>query len=289
MRKTAATLIMAFLITAAMTTQLVNLANANPYLDLPKFNYVPAPEGTEAPEISIQTPKNNTFQTSNNITLAFKVTIPKTNGDKSIDAVVELYYKTSWKPHETIVIDKQMRIVAFASSISLSDVPDGNQSVTIYVVGKGSYLTGSEIVDNLYKYFYYNSFNRTGSSTVNFTVDTAAPDILFLTLENKTYTAPNVLLGFSVNEAFSQAAYSLDGEDNVTISGNSTVSGLTVGEHNVKIYAWDTVGNVGSSETVTFTVAEPEGVPTAPVAAALAVTIVVVTAGLLLYRRKRKR
>jgi len=51
-------------------------------------------------------------------------------------------------------------------------------------------------------------------------------------------------------------------------------------------YANDTFGNIGASETITFTVAS-EPFPTAPVVAVSGALTVV--AGLLVYFKKRKR
>ncbi len=287
MRKTAAVLITLLLITGFAGTSLFNLACANPYLVLPKYTYVSPPEGTEAPTVSIQTPQNNTFQASSNVTIAFNVAVVKTNGDKSIIAIVKLYYEASWKPNETIISEK--RITNSALSLSFSDIPDGHQSVTIYALGTGSYLTGTEIVDNLYKYLYYDSFNKTGSSIVYFTVDTSSPNISILPMKNATY-GTDIQLAFTANEPVLNVSYALDDAGTVTVAGNSTLSGLPVGLHNVTVYAWDAAGNVGASETVSFTVAEPESFPTVPVVAVSAVSIIAVTAaGLLLYNRKRRK
>jgi len=92
-----------------------------------------------------------------------------------------------------------------------------------------------------------------------------------------------------VNETTPRISYSLDGLDNVTVAGNATLSGLPIGVHNVTVYAWDAAGNVGASETITFTVAEPEPFPVAPVAVASAVSVAVVSVALLVYFKKRKR
>lgn len=63
--------------------------------------------------------------------------------------------------------------------------------------------------------------------------------------------------------------------------------------HNVTVYANDTLGNRGVSETLNFIVSvpelEPEPFPVVPVAAAVAVVAVAAGAGLLLYFKKRKR
>jgi len=59
--------------------------------------------------------------------------------------------------------------------------------------------------------------------------------------------------------------------------------------HNITIYANDTFGIVGASETITFTIALAT-FPTAPVAAVSgASAVVVVVAGLLVYHKKHKR
>ena len=104
--------------------------------------------------------------------------------------------------------------------------------------------------------------------------------------ENIVYTANNVPLNLSVDMSSSNLSYSLDGQANVTIAGNTTLSDVSAGLHNVTVYAWDAAGNVGASETVTFTVAEL--FPVVPVAIGVALVAVVIAAtGSLLYNRKR--
>jgi hypothetical protein len=82
----------------------------------------------------------------------------------------------------------------------------------------------------------------------------------------------------------------LDGQENVTVAGNTTLANLPYGEHNVTVYATDNVGNI-ASETITFTIAEPEPepFPTTLVATGAVATIAVVGVGLLVYFKKRKR
>ena len=66
---------------------------------------------------------------------------------------------------------------------------------------------------------------------------------------------PPIPLTFTVNETTSWIGYSLDGQANVTITGNTNLAGLSLGPHSVVVYANDTAGNMGSSETVHFEVA----------------------------------
>jgi hypothetical protein len=61
--------------------------------------------------------------------------------------------------------------------------------------------------------------------------------------------------------------------------------------HNVTAYAWDVAGNVGTSETITFTIAEPELFPATPATVASVASVASVAtagAGLLVYFKKRK-
>jgi hypothetical protein len=130
-----------------------------------------------------------------------------------------------------------------------------------------------------------------GSACVTFTIDTIPPNVSVASPENITYNMFDVPLNFTVNEPVSQITYSLDGRDNVTVAGNTTLTGLSPGEYNVTVYAQDLVGNVGASETVVFNIAEePEPFPTIPVLIIIAVGVILaVSTSLLVYFKKRNR
>jgi len=136
---------------------------------------------------------------------------------------------------------------------------------------------------------YHDSLGYTDNhplvEPVSAPVDFTGPSILFLSIENKTYDEGSIPLNFTVNEAVTQITYSLDGKENITITGNTTLTGLPNGDHNLTIYAEDESGNVGASETMYFSVDVP--FPTALVVAASIIAIVVVSAVLLVYFRKR--
>ena len=91
-----------------------------------------------------------------------------------------------------------------------------------------------------------------------------------------------------MNNQVSQFKYSLDGQDNVTITGNTTLTGLSKGYHNVTIYAMDETGNTGASETIYFNVEVSEPFPTT-LAVASIVTITVIGIGLLVYFKKYRK
>ncbi|MDH5783080.1 MAG: PKD domain-containing protein [Candidatus Bathyarchaeota archaeon] len=99
-----------------------------------------------------------------------------------------------------------------------------------------------------------DTFDNMGSSTVYFTVDTTPPTIIILSPENKTYSMDAISLTFTVSESTSWIGYSPDGQANTTITGNTTLTGLSDEMHNIRVYARDIVGNTGSSDVVYFTV-----------------------------------
>jgi hypothetical protein len=113
------------------------------------------------------------------------------------------------------------------------------------------------------------------------------PEILLLSPLNQTYFNSTVALVFTVDKPVNWTRYSLDGALNVTMEGNTTLTELPKSAHSVTVYAEDAFGNVGSSETVWFSVAEP--FPVVPVAAASAAAVAVAVAGLLMYFRRRRR
>jgi len=112
------------------------------------------------------------------------------------------------------------------------------------------------------------------------------PKISILSPVNQQFNESSVPLSFTVNKEVNWTGYSLDGGESVTVAGNTTLEGLANGVHNVTVHAEDAFGNVGASETVSFTVEVP--FPATMVVAPV-VAVAVVGAGLVLYFRKRNR
>ena len=117
--------------------------------------------------------------------------------------------------------------------------------------------------------------------------DSAPPHISIFSPENMTYNDGNVTLTFSTSESTSKISYSLDRQDNVTITGNTTLNEVPNGSHNLTVHATDEFGNTGASETVYFNVDAPEPFPTASVAVGIT-SAAVVGIGALIYFKKRK-
>jgi len=148
------------------------------------------------------------------------------------------------------------------------------------------------------------------------TVTKAAPPtssgIGIISPANTTYThgllSPKVMMVSLVarNSGISMT-YSLDGKSNVTIplviqghdlsfqaaiTGSVTLPELAEGSHSIVVYANDTAGNMGASETSFFTIIQEtpsEPFPTTIIATASGASVAVVGVGLLVYFKKRKR
>ena len=113
------------------------------------------------------------------------------------------------------------------------------------------------------------------------------PTIFIVSPENKTYNVNHVPLTFTVSEPTSWIGYSLDGQANATITENTTLTGLSDGIHSLTVYARDIVGNTGTSETIYFSVSQPEPFPTLIVATI--VIIAVIGVAFLIYFTKVKK
>jgi len=87
------------------------------------------------------------------------------------------------------------------------------------------------------------------------------PAILILSPQNMTYSSTNIPLTFVVDQTTSWIGYSLDEHSNVTVSGNTTLTSIAYGSHHVTVFANNTLGMMGVSNTVFFSV---QNVPPAP-------------------------
>ena len=148
---------------------------------------------------------------------------------------------------------------------TLPRLPNGEHSIVVFATDLAGNVGSSEII--------------------NFSVDLDTLSISLLSPQNQTYTYSDFILNFTLNETASWIGYSLDGQENVTLTDNIRLTNLTYGSHMITVYANDTVGNMASSETVHFSVSEPSSI------AWIITSIIMVGSGiglLLLFQRKNK-
>jgi hypothetical protein len=295
------------LLSALAVTQLVSLTKGNPFSQsvYSGENYPSVP--VKAPEVSILSPQNNRTYSTRDVLLSLNASMKGLESFSvgevhyiSSIAIKEVYFTADWLQNKTIIYrspsiedwikntakfffmghwydkyDDLPKIDFEKLSLNLTNIPDGNHTIRVYAVGSGS---------EHYMFNWY-IFYVTGLSKVNFVVDTSPPEVKVLSLENKKYDLPDLPLNFTVNEAVSQVAYSVDGQENVTIAKNTTLTGLPNGDHNVTVYATDEFGNTGASETIYFNVEVP--FPTTVIVPFASVAVAGV--GLVVYFKKRKR
>lgn len=261
------TFVTSLLFSAVLGTLVTRTVSANFYAK----GTTPPPSGTEAPAILVFSPENKSYA-AKELPLVFNVssaTCPLT----SSFSLPEVYYKADWMANESFA--------GYGSTFNLrlNFLSEGVHVVTVRAEQGCFYDRG----DGPY---YFRIENQT---TIKFMIDNTAPHIS-VNLKNITESIHDVSLSFSVNEPFSEATYSLDNLSDVKVNGDTTLSNLSTGIHNVTVYARDDAGNVGASETLTFTVAEPEQspFPTTVVAVVSGAAIVSLGAGLLVYFRKKR-
>jgi hypothetical protein len=135
-------------------------------------------------------------------------------------------------------------------------------------------------------------YNNGVSETVhfsNFAVDTVPLNVTVHSIQNTTYTTQDLSLNFTVAKPASWAAYSLDGQTNMTISQNTTLTGLTSGAHTLTLYAQDTIGLIEASGIINFAVVA--SVPEFPNSLAIVLGLITISAlaALLKIRRGRQK
>jgi parallel beta-helix repeat protein len=240
---------------------------------------VPPPD-TTASTIYIYSPASATYSTTT-VPLMFTVNEPTSRMSYSLDGDAN---------------------VTLLGNITLKGLPNGLHSITVYAT---------------------DTAGNSASATVHFTVSisvailppnvsilpyeekainitpvqlTAPPAVSVNSPQNKTYDTNSIPLTFTVNESVSWVGYSLDGQETVTINGNTTLTALSTGPHRLSVSVNDSAGNTGTSEAIYFTVADqsgtqpnPEPSPTEWIAAAIISITIVAASGFLVYHKKIKK
>ena len=243
-----------------------------------------------ASPIKITSPSNTTYSSELlmlNISFKLMLNVEKTNITMlcSLDGKENVSFPVSatFFPVETTVTYENGTTVTGVSSIFSYYIING--SVALPELSEGFH---GIFVYGIYERAGGSSFNVYDAASVHFTIDDGmAPVISNLSVENKTYNQESLPLNFTLDESISWIGYCLDGHANATITENFAFTQLPCGSHTLTVYANDTVGNMGSSPTIAFTIAEPFPASLV-IASAIPVTIVLVGLGSLLYGIKRK-
>ncbi|MGC9444665.1 MAG: cohesin domain-containing protein [Candidatus Methanospirareceae archaeon] len=146
----------------------------------------------------------------------------------------------------------------FASALSRGGVSGSGVLATILfdtnVSAKGTFsltLTDVLLSDGTGAASFQKLFN--GSATLS----PFSPVLVIISPENKTYPSISVNLKYLVESygiGLNWTQYSLDGGEYVGVAGNTTITGLGVGDHSMVMRACDAQGNLAVSNTVNFTI-----------------------------------
>ena len=152
----------------------------------------------------------------------------------------------------------------------------------IYAIGGAPYVMASFMTTN--EQYVPFGFGTSGQSNGD-----ATSTITLISPENKTYYSASIPLEFSSKEPLSWMCYRLDREGITEIIGNTTITGLSLGSHNLTVYAKNNAGNALASQPVYFTIQETEPIySTIVLAAAVSIAVAIAGAGLLFYFKKSR-
>ncbi len=173
-------------------------------------------------------------------------------------------------------------------------MPSGRYSVSVAVVDDLLYVIGGFTTAFSTDKFDLNptiAFSSLNQQYAPIGYGTEPPKISIISPpENANYTSSNVSLAFTANKPLSWQGYSLDGQEITAIVGNVTLADIPSGPHNLTVFASDSFGNNVTSQTVTFSVLEPEKSTATFTVAAIGsgATASIVCVGALFYLKKRK-
>jgi hypothetical protein len=198
-------------------------------------------------------------------------------------------YNASWQPSEITIYEWRSNgsfndpnfLSEFSYKLNLTGIPEGKQTVTVNVGGHGGYNDdrGGLLV-------FEDAHN---SSSINFAINSAHFVTNILSPQNNTYSTSEVPMFFETSEPFTQISYSLDEQDFVMVSGNTTLTGLPIGSHKLTVFITDESGNSRTSETRYFSIVEQEKFPIVTVVALLGSSLFIIGIGLLVYFKKYRK
>jgi hypothetical protein len=242
----AMTILLTFLISAIAGLQVLDVAKAN-------WIFPPIKPATTPPTIIVDSPTNGSTYREGFV-LDFLLSSPQwaRGPGKPTGNIIGLSYRIDDQLEQPIAIsdpyaarpDEYRRTVPIPASI----LHDGAHNLTVI-----SYCETYFVPENSSSYNVETFKFSAICAVINFNM-AVNPQLILLSVENKTYPTSNFAVNFSTDRLTSWIGYSLDNRNNITIEGNTTLAELTCGSHHLTIYANDTAGNKGKSDAVFFTI-----------------------------------
>lgn len=282
-QKTAFTILLAICVTAVLLID--QAACGNPIERIVPGGDVQPDVTTKPPVITFETQQDAVLNVSEaSFPITVKVGSSETAHQKQLFSVS---YKCDWQANYSSLYDYISGTMngsiasyggEFSAIINLTDIPEGNHNLTVRAQELGVYINNKGQVTYSYE------FKINASATLHFAVDSLAPTIE-LSIENKTYYSADLPLNIITDENLVEISYNIDNQGNISLSGNTTLTGLKLGTHTLTLYASDQMGN-SSVKTVSFVIADT--FPTALVIVALVAACIVLSLVVIILRNRSK-
>ncbi|MDR0461302.1 MAG: hypothetical protein LBH62_07770 [Nitrososphaerota archaeon] len=190
------------------------------------------------------------------------ITSPQQNKTyKTIQIDYQVNKAVSWVGYS---LDNNLNVTLTKTSSIVENIPDGSHSIVL---------------------FAKDALGNIGvSKTIYFTIDNTVPIITIINPLHQAYSTADIALTFIIDKPVTQISYSLNGQNNVPITGNITIPALPDGDHVITVYATDELGNLGTSDEITFTIAT---FPISKVAITILVIMILITSGYLAIKHKK--
>jgi len=316
MKKTALALaaIMLFIVVACPTVRFA-AANPIPFPDTPS---------TELPTLIIRTPENySDYYADNTFKLDFIIIQPESWDSyyRGFIPVIGSYgTRVYLDGNATWNLERSPRSSTVTDYAAIfSNLTDTEHVVHLVVEAMASYMgyftrdgetISTGLTNNTYITQTVHFQVEPDSKTVSFQKepqvvsrdpypDPPTPVPIMISPQNTSYTTDGITqftlqLSFTINATASWIGYSLDNQSRITIHGNSTLSELSLGSHNITLFASGTFGNMGVSNITYFIIQttptpEPEPLPTILLTGSAIAVAALVGLGLLVYLKKRSK
>jgi len=255
-------IVVLFLFAGAIGTQTIEQAHAN-------WVIMPQSPNKECPTLILNSPTNNGNYVDS-VVLNIAVTKPTSWNQSVYDPAViagisYIHYFLDNKENSLFetqffnpLPNDELPVVSNFSK-TISNLSSGQHTLKVTIYSQSQYAPEKGPFGDAMPPFHW--YNSTVTETVAFWIQ-KSPKIQNISIEDKTYTSASVPLCFSIDKLTSWIGYSLDNEANITITGNTTLTDLAEGAHCLAVYANDTDGIMGKSETSSFTINTATPTPT---------------------------
>lgn len=175
-----------------------------------------------------------------------------------------------------------------------AEIPQALLANPLVLIDNLTELKSRLLLDNGEATWVYFSFSVSTAHQLQIygqvpSVDQIVPSASIIAPQPRIYTG-EVELSFAVDKTVSDAKYRLDNQQNLTLTGNITLTGLSSGFHQLVIYVTDIDGNSAASKPAYFSVSLPIQYPVIVwIFAGIATIAAVATVGILIISRSKAK